>query len=391
MAAAATATSALTGRIVLRPGQPLPLQGGRPALAPQVLGRVVGGRHASLLPGLLGALFSVCGHVHRLTAQRAVAAALGHDEPPVEHARWSALLRAHTLRDHLLRLALELPARLPSDEALPSGWLAGAPVVAAHGGTDAALSAALPRMPAWLQQQLLGREPSDWLADWHTDARQTAVAWATTHPHPVARWHRAVAARADALCIDGHTLGLLDEADPPAALAELAGAIARDPDFALCPTWRGLPAETGPWSRRVSAAAWRAAPTLWLRLTARLADLAAVATDGAALRHGALPLGAGCGLAWSEMARGLLVHWVRLDCARGDAQTARVVDCRVVAPTEWNFHPEGALARWLRAAAPSADDARLAACALDPCVECTVDGAAADAAAPAPATAAADA
>ncbi|MEZ5703328.1 MAG: hypothetical protein R3E42_17330 [Burkholderiaceae bacterium] len=64
--------------------------------------------------------------------------------------------------------------------------------------------------------------------------------------------------------------------------------------------------------------------------------------DGAAshgaqcLRWGALQPQPGVGLAWVEMARGLLVHQVTLD-AGGDS----VGRCRVVAPTEWNFHPLG--------------------------------------------------
>jgi len=67
------------------------------------------------------------------------------------------------------------------------------------------------------------------------------------------------------------------------------------------------------------------------------------------------------------MARGLLLHWVQLD---GDGA---VRDYRVLAPTEWNFHPDGALARAVAALAPvDLDAARLLAAAYDPCVTCTV-------------------
>jgi Ni,Fe-hydrogenase I large subunit len=85
------------------------------------------------------------------------------------------------------------------------------------------------------------------------------------------------------------------------------------------------------------------------------------------LASGALPLGDGQALAWCEMARGLLLHWVQLD------SEGRVRDYRVLAPTEWNFHPDGVLARAL--AALAADDtvaAQLLAAAFDPCVNCTV-------------------
>jgi len=80
----------------------------------------------------------------------------------------------------------------------------------------------------------------------------------------------------------------------------------------------------------------------------------------------AWPLGAGVGLAAVQTARGLLMH-----CAR--VSDDRVDDYRIVAPTEWNFHPGGALAHGL--VGTEADDeatlvarAGLAVLALDPCV-----------------------
>jgi coenzyme F420-reducing hydrogenase alpha subunit len=77
--------------------------------------------------------------------------------------------------------------------------------------------------------------------------------------------------------------------------------------------------------------------------TVRLALPDEVGRCGAAwLAMGALPLAAGEGIAWVEMARGLLVHHVQLE---GSGEAARVAACRVVAPTDWNFDPEGAFAR----------------------------------------------
>ena len=68
------------------------------------------------------------------------------------------------------------------------------------------------------------------------------------------------------------------------------------------------------------------------------------------------------------MARGLLLHWVQLD------EQHCVQDYRVLAPTEWNFHPDGALAQALTKLSP--DDAAAAWCltsAYDPCVQCSVN------------------
>jgi Ni,Fe-hydrogenase I large subunit len=78
-------------------------------------------------------------------------------------------------------------------------------------------------------------------------------------------------------------------------------------------------------------------------------------------------MGQGQAIAWCEMARGLLLHWVQLD------PQGRVEDYRVLAPTEWNFHADGALAHALTAL-PAHDTAAAwcLAAAYDPCVDCTV-------------------
>ena len=75
---------------------------------------------------------------------------------------------------------------------------------------------------------------------------------------------------------------------------------------------------------------------------------------------------AGTGLAQVQAARGLLVHRIAI-------LDERLTDYRILAPTEWNFHPQGAAALGL-ATLPAADDetlrhlAGLFITALDPCV-----------------------
>ncbi|TAL45307.1 MAG: Ni,Fe-hydrogenase I large subunit, partial [Methylovulum sp.] len=79
----------------------------------------------------------------------------------------------------------------------------------------------------------------------------------------------------------------------------------------------------------------------------------------------------GIALAQVQAARGLLIH--RLVLQRG-----RVYDYRIVAPTEWNFHPEGVVAQGLRQLqADNPDDLRrqaeLLVNAIDPCVQYTLN------------------
>jgi coenzyme F420-reducing hydrogenase alpha subunit len=82
--------------------------------------------------------------------------------------------------------------------------------------------------------------------------------------------------------------------------------------------------------------------------------------QGAALRQGT-------GFAWVQTARGLLLHRAEMD------DSGNVRDYRIVAPTEWNFHPAGSCVNGLAGmAAASAEEAvrhaELMVQALDPCV-----------------------
>ena len=95
--------------------------------------------------------------------------------------------------------------------------------------------------------------------------------------------------------------------------------------------------------------------------------------SGAALSRGALTVADGEGIAWTEMARGLLVHWIRLEPGPRQADTARAARYHVVAPTEWNFHPEGGLARWLASTRAPIARVQLAAATLDPCIAFRID------------------
>ena len=106
-------------------------------------------------------------------------------------------------------------------------------------------------------------------------------------------------------------------------------------------------------------------------LGTRLAELVRLTLDGgdSCLDWGAVATGPRRGLAWVEMARGLLVHWLCVD-AQG-----RVERYGVLAPTEWNFHPQGAAAQVLRALDAKQPAPQLAAAAavlvaaFDPCVD----------------------
>lgn len=149
-------------------------------------------------------------------------------------------------------------------------------------------------------------------------------------------------------------------------------------DFALLPTRAGEVAETGALARQVGDAAITRLLAAGRRFAARLLArrlelcwLAAALADPPRLSAllDASPVRAGVGLARVETARGTLLH--RLELA-GDG----VAHYLIVAPTEWNFHPQGAFVREISGfPAASQRAARFAAerlaLSLDPCVPCS--------------------
>lgn len=377
-------TAALAGRLTLAPGQPEPIGGGRPVVSAAVMQRLTAGVAADALPARLGLLFNLCGTAHRITARRAVAAAMadaGTDRPAdaAAQAAWLAedrLLALWTAREHLQRLALDLPLRLPvAGVPADAGWLRGPPL-AALPADAAAVDTALLRVRQrallpWLEAEVLGGPAADWsrafadgLAD--DDASGPLQQWSARRWQPAQRWLHGASRAGRALRLPCRELPA--SALEAGALHALADTLDADAGFPLRPTWQALPAETGCWTRVGRTGAQPRPHNAWMRWQYRVAELIALARADAppSLRSGMLALGAGRGIAWSEMSRGLLVYAVRL--AR--RSSGWVIDsCRVIAPTEWNFHPAGGLARALQAPGLAVDTVRAAVAALDPCVE----------------------
>lgn len=408
-AGAPISAEGLAGRLVLAPGAVPPIRCERPMVGAALMRHLTEGRRAALLPELLASILTLGASAQRSTSRRAIAAALGPDgndpkpAPPRQAER--QLVALATAREHLQRFALDLPQRLPrAGIAADPGWLRDAPVRAlpAAGASPPELQAMAAALPGWLERGPLGLDPADWLRRWHDDPAGWLADWADGNPHPLGRWLAAVRERAEAVALPCRPLALLEgkgegpaegaaqgtsqgkgegkgEGKGPlglgrhvpdeAGLRTLVDALGQVPDFAEQPLWQGTPAETGPWTRAARPHEAIRAEDAWVRLGARLADLVAIACDSAgALASGARALGPGEGIAWTEMSRGLLMHWVRLDDGPRQPDTACVRCYHVLAPTEWNFHPQGALGRALAEGRLEGEAATLAALALDPCI-----------------------
>ncbi|MFI3118577.1 MAG: nickel-dependent hydrogenase large subunit [Methylococcaceae bacterium] len=151
--------------------------------------------------------------------------------------------------------------------------------------------------------------------------------------------------------------------------------------FSRMPGWQGRCFETTLLNRQLSQPLIadlrsRYGNGLMVRMLARLLEIALIPsqlkqllmqiTDPSAL-SAMTAANDGLGLSQIQAARGLLIH--RLELRQG-----RVYDYRLVAPTEWNFHPDGVVVQSLKhLQAESLNDLRrqaeLLINAIDPCVQ----------------------
>lgn len=153
-------------------------------------------------------------------------------------------------------------------------------------------------------------------------------------------------------------------------------AMMQDSAFSRTPALRGRCAETGAAARQMAQGGGLAA-----RLAARFADMTATVESICALLQGgeapeallsARSEAPGRGFAAVDSARGRLYHALRIDRA------GRIADYSIVAPTEWNFHPDGPFVRSLRGAKIGIGEAarrrveRLAF-VFDPCIRATAE------------------
>jgi coenzyme F420-reducing hydrogenase alpha subunit len=316
---------------------------------PDVAQRVLSGRTPAEVLAMVPLLFSVCGRSQAAVSRLAVAAAAGDPPSPQVLDECAAAVTAEMVREAAWRTLLDWPGRLaetPAETAVAAARqaLRGGPATPADRSRDAgAISIAAFGLPA-----------ADFLA-----LRSLAELdrWADAGATAAARFIRRVR---DEDCTEPACVPLLEPRasaalpDADGATVE-TGALARLQDDAL------LAALTRRSGSRVTA-----------RFVARLIELAQLLSGRMTAAPGAQALADGAGVAWVENARGRLMHqaWLSPDGQRVDGY-------RIVAPTDLNFHPAGALAAAL-VQTPAVDRDALARRArrlvdsLDPCVVCEI-------------------
>ena len=328
---------------------------------PHVADRLLAGRAVTEAVAMVPRLFSICGRSQGVAAALACNAAAGRvPEAPALRDR-EGEVRSEAVQEVLRRVLLD--------------WsrLAGAaPDAAALADVRSALSAAPDALRAIVRERIVGaRNPWDIFDDAGSGDR-----WLAAAATPVAALMTHLGGARPAFAAS--EVALLP-ADGEAVARAVGVALAANAAFERAPSWHGAPAETGalarihaqPWVAAVVARSGRSALA---RLVARIVELVAQVRPDApppARIAGAVPIAPGAGLGWVETARGLLVHAVEI----GAGVVRRY---RIVAPTEWNFHPRGALAAGLAGVAATGEDelrrlVRLAVEALDPCVAYRVE------------------
>ena len=340
---------------------------------PDVAGRVLQGRTRAEIGAAVPLLFSICGRSQAAASELACAAAAGETLDAAALQRCSVAVAAETMREGAWRTLLDWPLWIgekPSDEAVAAARASLALAAAAPPASAQATRTAI-------ANAVFGAPAVDWLA---LDSAADLARWADAGQTAAARFIRRVrddeAAAAARAAPARQQVTLLQHRDHPAWVGQIVQAADADRSFARHPTWRGAPAETGALARLqaeplLGPLAANAATRVQARFVARLRELALLLAARSWPAVGALALSGQRGVSWVETARGLLIHQVGIhqDCVR---------HYRIVAPTEWNFHPQGALALAL-SGEPAADvealqqRAKRLVQSLDPCVACRVE------------------
>lgn len=358
------------------------IQSSRPLQTP----RIFVGKSVEQLLQTLPLLYSICGTAQAQAAVTACEQALGI---PMDGRRQSSrekLVWLETAKEHLWRVLLDWPGfiGLPTSAAAVAQMLLlikrfrhvsfpnerpFVPGVRPGVESGRPIDTIIDEVEQLLREQVFGMPPAKWL---ELESGEALLGWAEQSKLPAARMLQYL------LDNDWASLGSTRTgALPPLQQDFLQQQLepARADRFIAQPQLDGACQETSPFTRTrrtplVGAVEARYGAGLLARFSARLVELAGIpgrlraGPDVEVAAESGLP--EGCGIAQVEAARGRLVHRLQL----ADGQIGRY---QILAPTEWNFHPDGVLAeglRGIRAASVEAlrQQAALLVSAIDPCV-----------------------
>lgn len=353
------------GAYHIYPHQTPAIRGARPVLSTAVLSRLLSVQTLPNVPNTIASVFTLCAHAQKQVSELALRSV------QLGQLRWPAKLtveerqklRWNTLRDHIRYIAMSSVSALDSSTSIR--WR-DCPLLSTSGQIDEQA------LKHWFSETLLGTDVYQWWHDWQTHGVQALDDWTQNTDHVGAKICRTQLFLQN--WAQGGELWLARADDMPVLWQQWSQE--GNETFAQYPHLHGVALETGAWSRQRLAHALNA--NAWTRACARWVDAVALLMDDEAqyLQYGTLAVSDTESLAWAEMARGVLVHFVRLD-----SRKQAVERYGILAPTEWNFHPEGRLARTLahemhEKGQMDDDHAHIEAllAAFDPCVQVSIEG-----------------
>lgn len=379
-------TSAMEGKIVIELDlaqeqvEAVRITSQRPLHASQVLHSQPVRAAAQTIP----LLFSLCGTAQASAAAQACEQASGITVSPLTAERREALVDMETLREHLWRILLDWPKLCGTPpfhsvmaevlkivenyrQALNPQhdlFLPGAQAAAVE---ERQVNELLQQLSALLQQHLFALTVEAWLA---LEEPEALVQWAHQHSGNAAAQVVQMILEAD-----WGSAGACTIRDLPALNSEQLAQAMRHKAFIEQPMWQGECCETTSLSRTTSPLLAKLRHDhgngLLSRVVARLSEVASLLLGLAGkglCESDDIPRDAATsnpGIGQVAAARGQLVH-------RVEVENGLVRSYRILAPTEWNFHPQGVLARALAAlrgdSQQIAQQTRLLVNSIDPCV-----------------------
>jgi len=330
-------------------------------------GALLIGRTPEHAQAVIPRLYSLCGDAQSVAVDALEVVLRAGAPDDARLADWAERIRLENIREHLWRLGLDWPRAVgDSQQPGPLRELLGARTRFAADRQAAA---------DWAGATftgLFGREHLIWLEH---PVPESLAQWLNGAPTALATLLARLQPLLTGLGLSRLPLFRADDLQP--MVQAVLPRLRSDPDFHWRPDWDGQVFEMGPLARQaahplVAAMLERQGePDSWLRVLARVLELAGALhslSKGLPPAHGlAWQSGEGEAVVALEMVRGVLLHWVRAD-------PNGIRDYRIVAPTEWNFNPEGPAQQGLMQL-QAEDEERLREAvtlqvmALDPCVQ----------------------
>ncbi|MCB1737256.1 MAG: nickel-dependent hydrogenase large subunit [Gammaproteobacteria bacterium] len=330
------------------------------SLRPVTAARVFVGRSLKETVTALPRLYNICGGAQAVAALTACEYAAGIQIDDRSGAARALLLRVEAIREHLWRilidwpLALDLPTNpapvaraMQADNMLRSGLH---DALALGGIGTGSPPEVLDALRAIAIEHVFGEAPETWL-----NAPGPGRISTTENRIQALSWEMLGRTEISALPVLG-----LDIWDARLR-SDHDGAFATEPGF------DAQPYETGSLARQLGHPLLAGGSSgLHERWRARLIELAMLLCDETRLHSAGLSPEHGQGIASVEAARGTLIH-------RVEQRDGNITRYQIVAPTEWNFHPQGALSRSLATLDSNDPDTlkrqtRALVTAIDPCV-----------------------